>query len=188
MHFSMQVQAKVNKFKCLIKTFTRQIGQSLHKCLKGTSHEGPRGRVQWNWIIPLAKNHKLDPRPLDKGLKQRNAKLWWHLHGIILEGKPTNLDPKKELKGELVVWRTNIKVKGPRQSLSLFFLLFPLFSILSFHFQSCGKRKICHGLRMLLSPLLHFWTICVLKYGQIYRFAQDCCLREYILSLENTWN
>jgi hypothetical protein len=28
----------------------------------------------------------------------------------------------------------------------------------------------------------------VLKYGQIYRFAQDCCLREYILSLENTWN
>lgn len=142
MHFSMQVQTKVNKFKCLIKTFTRQIGQSLHKCSKGTSHEGPRGRVEWNWIIPLAKNHKLDPRPLDKGPRQRNAKLRWHLHGIILEGKPTNLDPKKELKGELMVWKTNIKIKGPRQSLSLFFCCFHYFPYFLFTSKVVGKRRL----------------------------------------------
>jgi hypothetical protein len=30
------------------------------------------------------------------------------LHGIILEGKPIDVDQKKELKGELMVLRTKV--------------------------------------------------------------------------------
>jgi hypothetical protein len=49
------------------------------------------------------------PRPLDNGSGLRQIKLWFSLHGIILERKLIGPDKKKkELQGELVVWRTKV--------------------------------------------------------------------------------
>jgi len=73
-----------------------------------TLDKGPRSKVQWNQTFLLVKSFKLVPRPLDKDKGLRQIKLWFSLHGIILEGKPISLDQKKELKGELIVWKTKV--------------------------------------------------------------------------------
>ncbi len=48
--------------------------------------------------ILFVKRFKLVPMVLDKSPRPRQIKLWFKLHGIILEGKPIGLDPKKGLK------------------------------------------------------------------------------------------
>jgi hypothetical protein len=63
--------------------------------LRATLDKGPKSRVQWNLTLILVKNFKLVPRPLNKGPRPRQIKLWFSLHGIILEGKPIGLNPKK---------------------------------------------------------------------------------------------
>jgi hypothetical protein len=67
--------------------------------------QGPRSN---KWSIPIGQGDKLDPRPLDEDLRPFEAKLRWHLHGTILEGSSISLDQKMELKGKLMVWKTNM--------------------------------------------------------------------------------
>jgi len=43
--------------------------------IKVTVDEGPRSRVQWNRIIPLAESHILDPLSLDEGPRPKSGKL-----------------------------------------------------------------------------------------------------------------
>ncbi len=67
----------------------------------------------WNW----------SPRPLDKGPRPRQIKLWFNLHGIILEGKPIGpLDPKKSLKGSS--WFGEPKCKLGSKVIHFFVFLF----------------------------------------------------------------
>jgi hypothetical protein len=61
-----------------------------------TLDKGPRSIVQWNRAFLLVKSFKLVPRPLDRGLGPRQIKLWFNLHGIILEEKPIALDQEKK--------------------------------------------------------------------------------------------
>jgi hypothetical protein len=63
---------------------------------KGNLKKSPRSRVQWNWTFLLIKSFKLVPRLLDNGLGLRQIRMWFYLHGIILEGKLIGLDPKKK--------------------------------------------------------------------------------------------
>jgi hypothetical protein len=70
--------------------------------------KGTKSKVQWNWAFLSIKSFKLVPSPLDEGSRPRQIKLWFSLHGIILEGKPIGLDPKKSLKGEFMVWRIKV--------------------------------------------------------------------------------
>jgi hypothetical protein len=49
-------------------------------------NKGPRSKVQWNQAFLLIKSFKLVPRPLNKGARPRQIKLWFSLLGIILEG------------------------------------------------------------------------------------------------------
>jgi hypothetical protein len=41
----------------------------------------------------------------------KSGKSRLNLHGTILEGKSIGLDPKNELKGELVIWRTKMQAR-----------------------------------------------------------------------------
>ncbi len=66
--------------------------------LRATLDKGPRSRVQWNGAFLLVKRFKLVPRPLDKGPSPRRIKLWFSLHGIILEGTPIGPNQKNSLK------------------------------------------------------------------------------------------
>jgi hypothetical protein len=50
----------------------------------------------------------LDPGPLDEDPRPIEAKLKWHLHGTILEGNSIGPNPKMELKGEPMVWKTKM--------------------------------------------------------------------------------
>jgi hypothetical protein len=61
-----------------------------------TLNKGRISKVQWNRAFLLVKNFNLVPRPLDKGLGPIQIKLWFNLHGIILEGKPIGMDQKKK--------------------------------------------------------------------------------------------
>jgi hypothetical protein len=79
--------------------------------LRGTLDKGRRRRVQWNQTFLLVKSFKLVLRPLDKDPRPRQIKLWLSLHGIILEGKPIGPNQKQELKGELMVWKVQVKVQ-----------------------------------------------------------------------------
>jgi hypothetical protein len=76
--------------------------------LRATLDKGARCKVQQNGAVLLVKNHKLDPGPLDEDPRPIEAKLKWHLHGTILEGNSIGPNPKMELKGELMVWKTKI--------------------------------------------------------------------------------
>jgi hypothetical protein len=80
----------------------------LQGCLMVTLDKGPRRKVWKNQALLLVKSCKLVPRPFDKGPGPRQIKLWFSLHGIILEGKLIRSDQKKELKWELMVWRTKV--------------------------------------------------------------------------------
>jgi hypothetical protein len=62
--------------------------------LRATLDKGPRSGVQWNQALLLVKSFKLVPRPLDKGPRQRQIKLWFSLHGIISEGTPIGPNQK----------------------------------------------------------------------------------------------
>jgi hypothetical protein len=54
----------------------------------------------------------LDPWPLDEVSRPKIGQLKLNLHGTILEGKSIGLDPKKkELKGELMIWRMKVKAR-----------------------------------------------------------------------------
>jgi hypothetical protein len=71
-----------------------------------------------NWLRAL----NMVSRLLDKDLGLRQIKLWFSLHGNILEGKSIGLHEKKELQGKFMVWRT--KVQGRVQGYSFLQLLF----------------------------------------------------------------
>jgi hypothetical protein len=45
----------------------------------------------------LDESHKLDPWPLDEGLRPKSSKLSLNLHGTILEGKSIGSNHKGEL-------------------------------------------------------------------------------------------
>jgi len=92
-----------------------------------TLTKGPRSKVQWNWFFLLVNSFKLVPRPLDKGSRSKQIKLWFNLHGIILEGKPIGLDQKRELNGESS-WFGEPKCKLG----SFFFCFFRFFFIVFF--------------------------------------------------------
>jgi hypothetical protein len=87
--------------------------------LRATLDKGPSSIGRWNQALSF----KLVPRSLDEGLGSRHIKLWFCLHGIILEGKPKCLDQNKELKRELMIWR--IKPKRKLRFKVFFFLFFP---------------------------------------------------------------
>jgi hypothetical protein len=93
-----------------------------------------KARVQWNPTFQLVESFKSVPRLLDKDSGLRQIKLWFSLDGIILEENLLVWMKKKELQGELMVWRTKVQVRV--QGYSFFqFLLF--------------KWKKCYGLRTL---------------------------------------
>jgi hypothetical protein len=86
------------------KTFKKNKFGSLLDCdfslvayLRVTLDKGPKSGVQWNRTFLLVKSFKLASRLVDKGLGQRWIKLWFSLHGIVLEGKLIGTDPKKRI-------------------------------------------------------------------------------------------
>jgi hypothetical protein len=74
--------------------------------IKVTLNEGPRSRVQWNRIIPLAESHILDPLSLDEGPRPKSGKLRLP-------------PPPQELEGELMIWRTKVSYRVPTQGFNL---------------------------------------------------------------------
>jgi hypothetical protein len=117
--------------------------------------KGPRSKVQWNWAFLLVQSFKLVPMPLDEGSRSKQIKLWFSLHGIILEGKSNCLDQKRELNREFMVWKPKCKLG------SIFFLFFSLFSFTLV--QILWEWKTCYELSTLLehtsSPILdQFWS------------------------------
>ncbi len=62
--------------------------------IKATLNKGPRSRVHGNWALLLVKSFKLVLRPLNKGPRPRSIKLWFSLHGIILD----EMKMKKKIK------------------------------------------------------------------------------------------
>jgi hypothetical protein len=46
--------------------------------------------------------------PLNEDPKPIETKLRWHLHGTILDGNSIGLNQKIELKGKLIVWKTEM--------------------------------------------------------------------------------
>jgi len=94
--------------------------------------------------ILLVRNFKLVPRPLDEGLRPRQFKLWFSLHGMILEGKLIGLDKIKELS--CLESQSVSYVKG----CSFFcFFSFPLFffTFVTFVVQILWGWQTCYGLR-----------------------------------------
>ncbi len=57
----------------------------------------------------MAKQHKLNPWPLDESQRPKDGKLRLNLHGTILEGK--NSIQTQNLKGELTIWKTKMQAK-----------------------------------------------------------------------------
>jgi hypothetical protein len=78
---------------------------------RATLDEGPRLRVQWNKAILLVENRKYGP----KGPRPTSDKLRLNLYMAppVLEGKSIGSDPKKnkELKRELMIWRTKMQAR-----------------------------------------------------------------------------
>jgi hypothetical protein len=73
--------------------------------LRATLNKGPRRRVQWNRAFLLNKSFELVPRLLDKDSGPREIKLWFSLHGIILEGKPmSSLGPLSKVTLRHMLW------------------------------------------------------------------------------------
>jgi hypothetical protein len=66
--------------------------------LKATLNKGPKNRVQWNQTFLLVNTFKVVPMALDEALGPRQIKLWFSLHGIILEGKPIGPNKKEAYK------------------------------------------------------------------------------------------
>jgi hypothetical protein len=105
-------------------------------------NKGPRNRVQWNQAFLLVKSFKLVPRPLDKGPRSRQFTLWFSLHGIILKGKPIDLDQIFFKKESSSFWELECKL---RSTVVHFFV----FSSFSWVFKT-QKWKTCYKLRTLL--------------------------------------
>jgi hypothetical protein len=85
--------------------------RSLPLMLRAILGKGARSKAQWNRTLLLVKNFKLVARPLDEGPRPRQIKLWFSLHGIILEGKPIGPDQKKSLKDTLWFWKPKCRLK-----------------------------------------------------------------------------
>jgi hypothetical protein len=60
----------------------------------------------------LAESHKLDPLPLDEDPRPKSGKLRLNLHGTILEGKSIGSGQKREFKGEIMIWRTEMQARS----------------------------------------------------------------------------
>jgi len=65
---------------------------------RATLDEGSRSSVQWNRAILLDERHKLDPWPLNRGVKDQKS------------GKSTKV-AKVAKNGELMIWRTKMQAK-----------------------------------------------------------------------------
>jgi hypothetical protein len=98
--------------------------------LRATLDKGPRSRVQRNWAFLLVKSFKLVPRPLDKSPRPRQIKLWFSLHGIILEGKPIGLEKKRAYRSS---WFGEPKCKLIFLFFVFFFIVFFLSLLLKFY-------------------------------------------------------
>jgi hypothetical protein len=95
----------------------------------------------------LVKSFKLVPRLLYECPEPRQIKLWFGLHGIILEGKPIGLDQKKN------------SLNKSSQFGCLFFHFILLFFILFFYLRCSNENgRHIYGLRTLLKAqqLPHF--------------------------------
>ncbi len=64
----------------------------LQLSIKVILDEGSRSKVQWNRTILLDENHKLNPQPLDEGLRPKSDKSNLNLRGAILEEKSIGLN------------------------------------------------------------------------------------------------
>jgi hypothetical protein len=73
--------------------------------------KGLKPRIQWNRATLLTESHKLDTSPLKEGPRPKSGKLRLNLHGTILEGKSVGSDPTKDLKRELMSWRTKMQAR-----------------------------------------------------------------------------
>ncbi len=94
--------------------------------LRGTLDKSSRSKVQWNWTFLLVKSFKLVSKPIDKDPRPRQIKLWFSLHGIILEGKLIEIDQKKSFKERS--WFGEPKCKlGSKVPFFLFFFFFNAF-------------------------------------------------------------
>jgi hypothetical protein len=91
----------------------KSIGWDKRKELKGELiiwRTKLQAKVQWNRAILLAESHKLDPQPLDEGPRPKSGKERLKLHDM--EEKSIGWDKKKkELKVELIIWRTKLHAK-----------------------------------------------------------------------------
>jgi hypothetical protein len=76
-----------------MKTFPKD--KKANGNLKAILNKGPRNKVQWNQTFLLVKNVNLVSKHLDISSRPKQIKLWFILHGIILEEKPIGLDKKK---------------------------------------------------------------------------------------------
>ncbi len=98
------------------------------KVFKATLDKGPMSKVQWNQTFLLVKNFKLVPRLLNEGLGLRWIKLWFNLHGIILEGKSIGLDFfKKSLNKSSCFGKSKCKLRSKVFHFIYLFLLSTIF-------------------------------------------------------------
>ncbi len=108
----MIFRIKVDKTRSFLHKYFSRSWSLMYWYRRGTLDKGSRSKVQWNWTFLLVKSFKLGSRPIDKDPRPRQIKLWFTLHGIILEGKLIKMDPKKtELQGELMVGRTKVQAR-----------------------------------------------------------------------------
>jgi hypothetical protein len=118
----------LRKFSFVEMKISKLINYSTDMCWNGqattvlTNQTKGHFTQEWNPAFQLVESFKLVLRLLEKGLGLGQIKLWFSLHGIILEGKSIGPNEKKELQGEFMVWRT--KVQGRVQGYSFFQFLF----------------------------------------------------------------
>jgi len=126
--------------------------------LRGTLDKGSRSKVQWNWTFLLVKSFRLVSKPIDKDPRPRQIKLWFSLHGIILEGKLIEIDKKKSFKERSWFGEPKCKLGS---KVPFFLMLFFIFVA-----QILWKWKKYYVLRTLLrAPKLpHFWPILELTW------------------------
>ncbi len=131
--------------------------------LRATLDKGPRSKVQWNQTFLLIKNFKLVSRPLDKNLGPRHIKLWFSLHGIILEKKSIFGPKTKSLQKSS--WFGEPKCKLGSKVTHFFIYFFSLFFFI-LGVQILWEWKTCYELRTFMNwehcwahQLSHFWPI-----------------------------
>jgi hypothetical protein len=76
-HFPFGPLSETSELATFTFTLTNYPFGAQSSRLMAALEKGPRSKVQWSQAFLLVKSFKLVPRPLDKGPKPRQSKLWF---------------------------------------------------------------------------------------------------------------